>query len=294
MQLRAPYVPFLILIPLCLFLLLRLLSINENLLAYIPLGVSIVCLVIANLIHINIITNTAELSLISVKNSECIVVRNDTNGLICDLSDGTRAISEEALEILFDEFYCVDIDGYMLTHYHVRHISTIGRILRNHYLRTIILPEPVTTDEQGIARAITQLADMYGGTVKYYTIGEEFEIYGTQITSLKADHATSSHPTIAVRFNCQGSSIAYIGSGYTSSVSAADILSLAIDADTVILGAHGPSQQETEYFFLQNGQKIYISPNCTYQALEEKDIKLQEDENGVCKAFWKFEPQTIP
>ena len=289
MQLRAPYVPYLILIPLCLFLMLRLISINENLLAYIPLGASILCLIIASFIHISMISDTAEISLVSVQNNECLVLRSEKSGIICDLSDGTRAISEEALETLFNDFYCVDVDGYMLTHYHVRHVKTIGKILRNHYLRTVILPEPVTDDEKSLARSVETLAERYGSTVTYYNIGEEFEIYGTRVTAVKADHATSSHPTVSVRFSYGSASITYLGAGYTTSKSSSELLALALSSDTVIMGAHGPKQNETEYFIHQYGRKIYVSPNCTYLPREGKDVKLQADKNGLCKAFWKLE-----
>ena len=292
MQLRAPYVIYLILIPLCLFVLLRLLAINENLLTYIPLGVSIICLIVANSIHIATVNNTAELSLVSIKNNECIVLRSGTSGIICDFSDGTRSISEEALDTLTDDFYCVDIDGYMLTHYHVRHISTIGRILRNNYLRTVILPEPETEDERNIARALEQLSHRYGGKVIYYEIGAEFEIYGSKILAEKHAHYSSSHPTVAVRFSYGETSIAYLGAGFSESKATPDMLAPALDADTVIMGAHGPTQKKTEYYLHVHGQKIYVSPACTFLPRTENDIKLTADKNGKCKVFWKLEPST--
>jgi len=113
-SLRAPYVIFLILIPLCLFLLLRLLAVNDNLLAFIPMIVSIACLLTANTIYTNINSDTAELALVSVKSNECLVLKAGNKSVICDLSDGTRAVSEEAIDTVFDDFYCVGIDGYML------------------------------------------------------------------------------------------------------------------------------------------------------------------------------------
>lgn len=287
--LRAPYVPYLILIPLCLFILLRLLAVNENLLTYIPLGVSLICLIIANYVHIGMINDTSELALVSIKNNECVVVRSETNSLICDFSNGSRAISEEATDTVADDFYCVDIDGYMLTHYHTRHIYTIGKIIRNHYLRTVILPEPSTHDEKSLAKAIERLMDMYGGSVKYYTVGESFEIYGMGITAVKYAHSTSTHPTVAVKFSYGGTSIAYLGAGFSQSTETPELLSLALGADTVIMGAHGPKQNNTEYFIFQKGQKIYVSPFCTFLPRKDTDEKLQADKNGFCKAFWKFE-----
>lgn len=293
-RLQAPYVPYLILIPFCLFLLLRLLSINENLLTYIPLGISIVSLIIANFIHVGVIKDTAELSLVSLKSNECLVLRTGDNALICDLSDGSRAISEEALNTLFDDFYCLDIDGYMLTHYHVRHISTIGKILRNHYLRAIYLPHPLTADEQSLARSVERLTEMYGGSVVYFDNGEAFDFHGTDITAIRSDHATSTHPAVALRLDYSDSSIAYLSAGYGSSKATADLLALALNADTVILGAHGPTQRDSELLVLRHGQKIYVSPECTYLPREGIDTKLTADKKGNCKAFWSFEPSAQP
>lgn len=292
MSLRSSYVPYLLLIPLCLYILIRLLGINENLLSYIPLAVSIFCLVAANFIHIGVISGTAEVALVSLKNNEAVVLRSSNSAIICDFSDGTRSISEEAIKTVFDDMYCVDIDGYMLTHYHVRHISTIGNILRNYYLRTVVLPTPITADDKSIAKAIEQLTDRYGGEVTYYDTGEEFEIFDTKITALKAQHVTSTHPTVGVRLSYNGTSIAYLGSSYSTSTTAADMLALALNADTVILGAHGPKPKETEYFIYQHGRKIYASPLSAYEVRQGIDVKLKADENGLCKAFWKLEPSS--
>lgn len=294
LQLRAPYVPYLILLPLCLFILLRLLSINENLFTYLPLMLSLFCLIIANLVHIAMIKDTAEVALVSIENNECLVIRSETNGLICDFSDGTKSISEEAVDALLSDLYCIGIEGYMLTHYHVRHITTIGNSLRNHYIRTLLLPEPITDDEKSIAKAIEQLADRYGGSVTYYVIGEEFDFCGAKIIAEKYAHAYSTHPTVAMRFSYGGSGITYLGTGYTDSKSASALLTLALESDTVIMGGHGPKQHDTEYLINRHGGKIYVSPSCTYLPREGLDVRLTADKNGYCKAFWRLETQTQP
>ena len=293
-QLRAPYVPYLIIIPLCLFLLLRLLSINENLLTYIPLALSIFSLTVASFIHSGAMLGTSDVALVSFKSNECLVLRSDNSAIICDLSDGTRAVSEKALETVFEDFYSVDIDGYMITHYHVRHISTLGKIIRNHYLRTVFLPEPFTDDEKSIARSIEKLTENYGGEVIYYVSGESFNAYGTDITALRADHTSSTHPTVAVKITRNDSSITYLGAGFSDSTAATEMLALSLGSDTVILGAHGPKQYESEFFIHTSGQKIYVSPACAYLPREGIDTKLTADKKGNCKAFWSFEPSAQP
>ena len=219
------------------FLVLSFMKIKNPIVYFIPVVASIlvfsVCLFIYNMTESKIV----RINYITYKNNDGFIVVNGNRGMICDISDGSYGITNIANNLLSDNYYMLEIDTYMFTHYHQRHISTFYRISQYTYVRNVILPEPVNEVDKNVFNNITALAELNGCNVIIFSKDEDVSIVlfdNIQIDLMKYTKLKrSTHPVLSLSFKVNDLNYLYIGS------SAHETLNF-FGADVVVYGRHGP------------------------------------------------------
>ncbi len=202
-------------------------------------------------------------------NSEGFIVSSGSKTIYIDVGNGSKKIPQYLVDIAKIEYYETELDGYMLTHYHTRHISTISKILIDTEIKTIYLPEPVTDKEMLVLDGIISVADT--AKIVMYRRGEAVELGDVQIEAL--DYTLlerSEHPVIAMNLSAGGKSVAYVGASVTESLACVQAEEFIRGAGAVICGSHGPVVKEYDPFLsFSPDTKVYLSP---YEETDENIV----------------------
>ena len=180
--------------------------------------------------------------------NEGFIIKYGTRAMICDISDGSYGITRIADYLLKTNYYITDIDTYMFTHYHQRHIATLYNLSEYSYIRNIILPEPITETDISVMNALTDIAENNGYNITYYPKSEatEIELFGDielqmmQYTKL----SRSTHPVISFSINVNIQKIAYFGKSVFEMNDTTYLNNQADRADVIIFGHHGPIMKQ--------------------------------------------------
>lgn len=188
------------------------------------------------------------------------VVSDGARALIVDISNGGGYISSALDEVAREELRA-NVNAFMLTHLHHRHLNTVERMLSSEYIEKLILPLPNDEDEAEVCKSLHLLAEKYGAEVVSYAYGTEVEYGDIMIDTASAYIERSSHPVLFLSIKSEGERTSYIG----SSVHESELFSLALDAaqcsDTVIFGIHGPIVRDGADYFLTGSQAVvYATP----------------------------------
>ncbi|MDD4774075.1 MAG: ComEC/Rec2 family competence protein, partial [Eubacteriales bacterium] len=147
----------------------------------------------------------------------------DNGLLVCDISDGSYEIPRIGHDI-GRAYNFHDIDVYMLTHYHNRHINTFIRLTADTYIKTLCLPEPADSREANISGILVQLAAEHGCDVTFYprTEGAAVIFGGMTLTPFPYTMISrSTHPVICLAISAEGKSVFYLGGAAYESKNAA-------------------------------------------------------------------------
>lgn len=177
------------------------------------------------------------------KKNEGFAIKSDGKTLVCDISDGSYQITRAGCSIVENDFYSDDIDVYMLTHYHKRHVSTFVRLTENVYVRSVMLPEPTNENELHIASEISDIAGETGGEVIFYKAGADYSVFGSCVIEVSelAYINRSTHPVFAASVSTAGVSLLYVSASYAETEASSFLTIDRLNAsDSVIFGIHGP------------------------------------------------------
>lgn len=184
--------------------------------------------------------NRISVEYVAVGKNDGLLVKSGGHLLICEISDGSYTFASR-LAAQRSEFNAAEIEAYMLTHYHSRHISSIARLTDSCIVRTLILPNPVTETDTNVYAALTALAaeknirilltDRVAGDTVYFN-DAEVETYPLALLS------RSSHPVVAVRLSLGETSLMYLGGSFNKG--GAVLSERARLSDYLIFGGHNP------------------------------------------------------
>ncbi len=208
----------------------------------------------------------AEAVYVCEKNSEGFIVNSGSDTRFIDVGNGAKKVTKYSFEIMQREYYETDFDGYMLTHYHSRHISTVKTALTENRIKKLYLPKPENGKEAGFYKSIKEVASE--SLIITYERGEPIKFGKAEITTSEYTMLErSTHPVIAMKISASGKSIAYIGSSVTESSAYIKANEFVSDVGAVICGAHGPSVKENHRFLsFELGKPVYL---CPYEEAEE-------------------------
>jgi len=174
--------------------------------------------------------------------SEGILLIRNGQSLLCDLSDGGYTVTKMGKSLASDE-HCGRLDSYLLTHYHQRHISTIGRLLADTRVETLLLPEPLTETEEQISRTIQALAQRYRSDVLLYPHDQTARLEAGEFLLTipeKTMIGRSTHPVLSLAFSDGIHTLLYCGGSTWESPLASFAAEQAAGASVLIYGMHSP------------------------------------------------------
>lgn len=178
----------------------------------------------------------------SQNGEELLLAVSDGRGLLCDLSTGATAAGKDGQDLLKDT-HLTELDGYLLTHYHVRHIRLFRYYARRVVVRKVYLPVPANREEEEIRLAICREAERYGVEAVPYRPYDPISVGRLTLTPLPRGHTGSSHPAIALSVSGEGGVFTYIGSGYAASDRRAAGADWVAKSNHLFFGAHGPKSK---------------------------------------------------
>lgn len=169
------------------------------------------------------------------------VIRSDGKTLLIDVSDGSKNFTNMLLAHAKEE-HATEIDGYLLTHYHKRHISTFLSLADNWILRRLYLPEPLSEEEDGIYKALCQVAKEHGIPVETFVQNTNFGRLTISVGP-RTWLSRSTHPITGLRIVCGEESVVYTSCSYGQT--AETIVGWMETCTVGIFGAHSPVHKKT-------------------------------------------------
>ncbi len=184
------------------------------------------------------------------KASEGIVILSEQKAMVIDIGNGYKSVGTSAF-FKAGKNRCVEIETYMLTHYHTAYRSTLANLFSTTVVRTLLVPEG---DDFELLKTV---AEEYNVGFSTYTPGdiiifEEAEI----ITYTNRYIERSVQPIIRLEILSHGEKFAYFGGAYGESAP----YPFLSDYDCVWFGDHGPLYKN-DFSFSNGPDKVFASTN---------------------------------
>lgn len=225
---------------------------------------------------------------VSKGRNDGFLVKSDGGLMVCEVSDGSHSFASLLTSHRYD-FNCTEIEAYLLTHYHKRHITALEKLTDECIVRALVLPEPVTETDTEVFASLSKMAEEKhiqlilthrGNTDTVYFNDTELETYPLTLLS------RSDHPIIALRITQGEDSIMYLGGSFNEGDER--ITEHAAEADCIILGGHNPIYKKAFDPGIAESKTVYLS-DYGKEALE----KLSHDITGELDACEILTGETI-
>lgn len=197
-----------------------------------------VCLVVFNAAH-----DGTRSSYINEKGRDSLVFVKSSAAVIFDISDGTYSSFYNSI-LKSEEYYATEVSAVVLTHYHVKYISSLNNIFRNEMVREVYLPLPGNDDERAIAHDIARTAEKHGVLLVTYAYGEGVYISDSMgFCVLKPSSRSGSEKKIInLCVATDGSVITYADRSWELCEAADRVEAFIGASDVTLLGSHGPER----------------------------------------------------
>lgn len=213
---------------------------------------------------------------------EMLVFSSSDGTVVCDISDGSYSHLNLAAETINESGNTVT-DVVILTHYHKKHVTSLGKYMNNHIVRQIWLPIPLNEDEYYIMSDILERADDSEVSVVLYDSlsGESLEVLGDCRIKIEREYISrSAQPVVYINFESRSTSLAYISESASETLMWDDISSSTKDNEYIIFGNHGPNTKHRYTYLLDhdvNKVLIFASEDVaaySYVSEEHSEISI--------------------
>ena len=188
-----------------------------------------------------------------IKKNEGFLLEADNRILLCDMTDGSSAVSGRLLSAM-EECHACEIDAVVLTHYHNKHAQLLGRLCTREIVRSLWLPEPETEEEAAIRRTLEELCAENGVELRVLQNGEAADFHGVPVTIFgRTKLSRSSHPVSGAAVDMPSGGVFFGSCSFNESE---ELLRAAGEADVVILGGHSPVYKKTFALPGEGGTKV--------------------------------------
>lgn len=182
--------------------------------------------------------DTASVTALSGSGGDMLCVTDGAEMMLIDMTSGTSQMIFEGIAYAA-EARITEIDHYVLTHYHSRHVTMVQTLLSEVYVGTLWLPDPIGREELEISVDVVNAALSAGTQVRMIDGEVEFG----EVTYTPGKRCWTSRSVEAVhsaRISAHGKSAVYYSAGYWDVSEDFRALSDHGDADVLIYGGHGP------------------------------------------------------
>ncbi len=254
----------------CLLLILKLR--RKQLILAVPataIAAFLICLAVFNSVY-----DGTRATYINNGSKDSLVLTRENKAVIFDVSDGTYSPFYTAVSAA-ETNYATEFSAIVLTHYHVKHISSLDNLFRSQIVRSVYIPEPLDDDELDLANDIARSAQENGVTLVIYGYAEGIYLSDT-MSFCVLEPTTRSGSTRKIVNLCimtQGNIIAYADSSWEFVKNAERTASFVEASDVTILGSHGPARPSDK----PPHPSVYV-PN--------RVIASAADENGLVFDFY--------
>lgn len=179
-------------------------------------------------------------------NSDVLVVTNEREAVICDISNGSASSYSKAL-VELDTARATEIRAIILTRYMNSNIATLYKVFQSHRVREIWVPEPSTSEELFLLERLCDIAKENNVQPYVYEYGEGLYIFNGISFEINRDYIDRSAVPVSLIGISSGSQfITYASPAFNESklVQRADYL--FSKSHFIIFGNRGP-KNKTEY-----------------------------------------------
>ncbi|MBO5305552.1 MAG: ComEC/Rec2 family competence protein [Clostridia bacterium] len=161
--------------------------------------------------------------------------------VICDSTNGALSSVYPTRELLCAR-QVTEIEAYVLTHYHTRHVSMLNRLVSTLPVHAFYLPLPNSTDENQVFSSVLSLADEHGITVLLYDRNTPLAFGPLTLTvSSEVYLKRSTQPIFYVTAHAFDKELIYISESTHESLALhRELCDKTPEADYLLLGIHGP------------------------------------------------------
>lgn len=215
------------------------------LIAYPVYGAFFLALFVSVQIHAYIHRGDVAVTYDVYRKNDIVSVAVNGRGMLIDASDGSYTNTRNAWEMLSEQ-NITELDVFVLTHYHTRHINTAARLFQNTVVGTVVMPIPLTEDEEAICTALQELAVHAGTGVRMYRRGEDDILFGS--AALSCYPLTyldrSVQPVLGWTLSAHENTLVYLGGAAFETENTEAFSQMRDNAltlcDILLLGIHGP------------------------------------------------------
>lgn len=182
---------------------------------------------------------------VSYKKNDVLTLCHKGENYLIDVSDGSATAVSKGYRSLIAEGER-HVDGWILTHYHQRHLRSLRHLAEDTYLSTLYLPAPESEADESIYRALCEEAETLGVEVRTYdrAAGTRLVLDGCEIELMEYELLSrTTHPSIAFAIRKGEDAFGYLGLSVGEGDTAFDE-DLMASADLLLFGSHGPVQKE--------------------------------------------------
>ncbi len=258
-SLRYGFAEIIILVMSLLLLIFVLIKLKRKWIIILPVPIAVMAFALCFTVYINGHRNEVDITYLQRGKNEMMVFSNETDAVICDLSDGSYSNVKMALDAMRDS-YATEVSAFMVTHYHQRHISSIYRLMCSELVEQLWLPYPLDEREYNVMWSIVYYAERCNCDVVVYRSGEEKQVFDIASVKLFRDYIKrSTHPTLVLNVSGGDSSFTFIGASAHESNLYDTATELADVSQHVVLGLHGPITKKNYSYKLSDAEEIIFA-----------------------------------
>jgi len=196
------------------------------------------------------------------------VLKSGGKILLCDISDGSYGYLSELITEMSALHSC-EVDTLVLTHYHNKHLQSLGRLCDREVLRTLVLPVPIDEREEGIYQSLRNTAEREGVEVLTTAIGESYKFGNTEILLHERMYLSrSTHPITAVSVTAYDNLATILSCSFNQSHE--EITKYAECSDIVIFGHHSPVYKKAFELSFDDNPKAVITSDAACEYMTEE------------------------
>lgn len=175
--------------------------------------------------------------------SDALIVTDGSKAGIIDISNGSFSAGRCAINEMKEN--CItEMEFYLLTHLHQRHIKTFGRLCDTVNINVLILPMPMSETDESVYLSLLYIAERENIPVITYDRDGGYAVLSENVIFTYGEYnvpSRSTHPVITFALDVGDERYLYLGSSFEEGAYA-DLTD--VNADGLILGTHGPVRKE--------------------------------------------------
>lgn len=267
---------------------LAVVSLKRKWVAALPVPIAVLSFIVCLGIYGNAHIYDVDITYLQRGKNEMLLLTNNADAVICDLSDGSYSNVRLALDAA-DERYATEVSVYMLTHYHQKHISTSHRLMRSELVKQIWLPYPLDEREYNVMWSIAYYAERCGCDVVVYKTDEAKEILGLAELCLHREYIKrSTHPVLSLDIEVGKEAVSFVGASMIEGEDADSIFSSLDDSEYIIFGNHGPISKK-KYVCPLNDAHCVVFATDEVMSYFSNENSIPEDASVIrSPSFWNI------